>query len=526
MKKIAVLGLILLTCVGLVAQPAGKVLKLSDPNELRTLVQWAASDSNCFQVMDCIGEGLFRPDKTGKLTPALAKSVAISKDKLTYTFKLRDGIVWSDGSPITAKDFAFAWLKQMSADPTNGYQFIMTDYIVGGNDYFGGKAGADKVGVKAIDDKTLEVKLIQPTPYFLDLTAIPLFFPLKESYVASKGLKFGSTKDDLLYSGPFVLTAYDNASGVTMEKNPKYWDAANVKLDGIVIRIIKDRGAALNAYKANELSRVTLGTSDIPSNKGSPEFSTDNEPRTNYLVFNVKDPDLSNLNIRKALSMAVDRKTLVDVILNDGSAAAEGLVATGIAGNGGDGKTFRARNGNLCVFDPAKAKAFWKQGVKELGHEPKLTMLTADDSAEKSMGTFVQSEFRKNLGIEVAIQSLTKKARNDTYEIGRYQLGICAWGADYNDGMTFLDLWTLGTAFRSNYVSNEYNRLILGAKKETNDAKRLQMMLDGEKLLLTKDFAISPLTYRGFAYLTKPGVKNIISHVFSAPVELKYASVD
>ncbi|QEY35228.1 peptide ABC transporter substrate-binding protein [Caproiciproducens galactitolivorans] len=495
-----------------------------DTNEIRTMVQWAASDTNSFTILNNVSEGLYRLNAKHEPEPALAQDCKISDDKLTYTFTLRDGLKWSNGTSLTAKDFVFSWLKQMSADATNGYSFIMTDYIVNGEEYLAGKAKAEDVGVKALDDKTFEVKLKQPTPYFIRLTTLPMFFPLNEEFVKSKGDKYGLDAGSMIYCGPYVLTSYDPASGSVMKKNDSYWDAANVKVPNVKVRIIKEQATALNAYKAGELSRVILSSSDVPAMKSSPEFSSNNEFRTTYLQFNLTDKTLSNKNIRTALGYAIDRKTLADAILSDGSAPATGLIPNYMYGNGKE--TFRELNGDITAFDAAKAKEYWDKGVKELGSVPTLTLLTEDDSVTKTVATYLQSEFKKNLGIDVKIDSKTKKARNQLMDNNNFQMAITAWGADYDDAMTYMDLWTNGTPYRGSYKSDTYNGLIADAKKQTDDEKRLQDMLTAEKLLVVNDAVVSPLFYRGSAYLTKPNVKNLVTHPFGAPIEFKYASLN
>lgn len=505
------------------AVKADGTITVYDSNEIRTLVQWAASDNNSFIILNNVSEGLYRLNANHEPESALAASYKVSEDKLTYTFTLRDNLKWSNGTALTAKDFVYAWLKQMSADATNGYSFIMTDYIVNGAEYNAGKAKAEDVGVKALDDKTFEVKIKQPTPYFIRLTVLPMFFPLNQAYVESKGDQYGLKAENMIYCGPYTLTSYDPAAGSTLKKNDSYWDAANVKVSNVNFKIIKDQATALNAYKAGELSRVTLSSADVASMKSSPEFSSTSEFRTTYLQYNLTDKALANKNIRLALSYAVDRQTLTDAVLMDGSAPATGLIANSMYGDGS--KSFRELNGNISSFDAAKAKAYWDQGVKELGSAPSLTLLIADDSLTKTIATYVQDQFKKNLNIDVTIDSKTTKARNQLMDDNNYQMAITAWGADYDDAMTYLDLWTNGTPYRGNYKNDSYNALISDAKKQTDDAKRLQDLLTAEKTLVADDAVVAPLYYRGSAYLTKSNVHDLVTHPFGPPIEFKYAYI-
>lgn len=499
-----------------------------DSNEIRTLVQWAASDTQSFTILNNAFEGLYRLDANHEPQPALAESYTVSDDGLVYTFTLREGLQWSNGTPLTASDFVFSWLKQMSADATNGYNFIMTDYIVNGLEYGEGTATADQVGVKALDDRTLEVTIKNPTPYFLYLTTLSMYFPLNEAYVTEQGESYGITADNMIYCGPYTITSYDPAVGTSMVKNETYWDAANVSIPKVEVKIIKDQSSALNTYLAGSLDKVNLSSADVPTYQDDPEFHTVTEFRSTYLQFNLDDPAMANLNIRKALGYAIDRSILADTILADGSTAAEGLVSFGVSGDGT--KTFRELNGNLSPFDADLAKEYWDKGVEELGYTPELSMLIADDSATKQIATFVQSQFRDNLGIEVAIDSKTSKARNELMDNNNYQFAITAWGADYDDAMTFLDLWIASadtgksTPYRGNYANPDYTALITSAKADANSETRLQSLLDAEKLLVDTDAVISPLYFKGFAYLQRSDVQDLIVHPLGNPVEFKYAS--
>lgn len=503
------------------AQSGSQVLSVYANAEIKTLVQWAASDSQSAMVNNNAFEGLLRLDEKNEAQPALAESYDVSDDKLTYTFHLRDGLVWSNGTPLTAEDFVFSWLKQMSTEATNGYSFIMTDYIVNGAEYNEGTVKGEEVGIKALDEKTLQVTLKAPTPYFPRLTTLCQFFPLNEAYVTEKGDQYGLSADNMIYCGPYTIISYDPAVGATLKKNEKYWDAAEVKVDNAQVRVMKDGAAALNAYLANELSQVKLDSSNVAAYENDPEFHSASEFRTEYLQFSLTNPVMANENIRRAVSMAIDRDTLAKAILADGSSPSAGLIAEGMYGN--DSKTFRELNGNISPFDKEQAKKYWEDGVKELGETPTLTLLVRDDSVTKAIATYIQSELNKNLGIDIVIDTKTVQARNELMDSGNYMFASTAWGADYDDAMTYLDLWTNGTPYRGSYTNEKYNELINGARTETDDAKRLDMLLEAEKILVKDEVVVAPLFHRGSATLTKSNVKGLINHPFGPEVEFKYA---
>jgi oligopeptide transport system substrate-binding protein len=508
------------------AAAAGGVKKVSlyTEREYRTLNQLTGSDQNLFEVLGNIGEGLYRTDANHQPVPALATGHEVSLDGRVYTFHLRSGLKWSNGDPLTAKDFVYSCLKLVE-NPENSYGFIVTDYVVNAMEYQEGKVRADQVGIKALNDLTLQVTLKAPTAYFILLTTMPMYYPLNENFVESKGDNYANTAGDILYCGPFKITEFDLASGVKMVKNPDYWDAANVKLDAVEFHVIKDQSAALNAYEAGEIDRVNLTAQDIPSFKNSPDVITYSDFRNNYLQFNTINPEM-NLNIRKALSFAVDRELLVSTVIANGAVAAGGVVSQGVSGDGK--KTFRQLNGNVSAFDAAKAKQYWAAGVAELGgRAPQLTMLCMDDSMTRDLATFVQDQYRRNLGIEVTISPSTQRARNDVMQTNvGYHFAISAWGADYDDAMTYLDLWTAGTGYRGNYNNPDYNKMIADAKAEPDPAKRLSIMLRAEKKLVEEDMVVTGIYDRGFTSLTRKNVKGLITHPVGQPLDLKWAYIE
>lgn len=492
--------------------------------EYRTMSQITGSDTNLFEVLGNISEGLYRLDKDHQPIPALATSYEISPDGRVYTFHLRSGLKWSNGDPLTAKDFVYAALK-LGGNPDNGYEDIITDYIDNAMEYQKGEVGPEQVGLKAVNDLTFQVTLKVPTAYFLLLTTMPMYFPLNEKFVESKGDNYAYTAADILYCGPFKITEFDLATGVKMVKNPDYWDAANVKLDAVEFRVIKEQSAALNAYEAGEIDRVSLNAQDIPAFKSRPELSTYSDFRNNFLQFNTINPDM-NLNIRKAFSFAIDRELLVSTVIANGSVAAGGVVSHGLNGDGH--KTFRQLNGNVSAFDAAKAKQYWDAGIAELGGKvPQYTLLCMDDGLTRDLATFLQDQFRRNLGIEITISPSTQRARNDVMQTNpAYNFAINAWGADYDDAMTFLDLWVSGTGFRGNYNNPEYKQMIADAKSEIDTAKRLNIMLAAEKKLVEQDMVVTGIYDRGFTILTRKNVKGLVYHPVGPPLDLKWAYIE
>ncbi len=503
-----------------------KVVNLSLANDIPDLNQVLTTDGISFSVLNNVMEGLYRLDENNEPQPAMAESVVVSDDKLTYTFHLRDGIKWSNGEPVTSTDFKYSWLRAMHPDTAGAYFNILADYIVGGLEFAEGEADATAVAIETPDEKTLVVTLKSPTPFFLGLTAFVTYFPLNEKFINEVGEdKFALTADAILYNGPYVLTEYNQAQGVTLVKNKEYWDFDNVDVDKVTMKVIKEQSTALNLYEAGELDRVYLASSDVDSYKDSEEFGTETEFISWYLQFNFLEKPFDNVNIRKAFQLAYDAETLTKTVLNNGSAPAYGLVAAGVHGDGN--KTFRELSGDHVQMDVAKAKEYLEKGIAEVGELPQLKILTADDTIAKDTAIFLQSEFKKNLGIDVQIDTKPYSGRLDAMRANEFQMGISRWGADYNDAMDILSLW-IGEplrGLRGNYFNEEYKNLIDNALVEPDEQKRLQMLIDAEKLMLVDDGTLGPLYFEGKAYLQKPNVKGVIIHPYGASIELKTIKV-
>ncbi len=498
-------------------------LRLSLDNDIPDLNQVKTTDGISFSILNNVMEGLFRLDENNEPQPAMAESFEKSEDGLTYTFTLKDGIKWSNGEPVTANDFKYSWLRAMHPDTAGSYATILTDYIKGGAAYAAGEADADSVSIEVVDEKTLVVELVQPTPFFVGLTAFVTYFPLNEKFITEKGDDFALTYDAILYNGPYVLTSYNQAQGVEMEKNPEYWDKDNVAIEKVSMKVIKETSTALNLYEAGDLDKVYLASADVDAYQDSPEFQTETEFRTYFIQFNEAKEPFNNDNIRKALQLAYDPQILTDVILNNGSEPAYGLIAADM--NGVDGKSFRELQGDVIKPDFEKAKEYWDKGVEELGGTPTIELLTADDTVSKDTGTFLQSEYKKNLGVDISLVTQPYSGRLETMRAGDYQMAVNRWGADFNDAMTYLDLWEApsNTDFRGNFINSQYDDLVNAAKVEADDKVRIQHLLDAEKLIL-EDGSVGPLYYDGLSFLQKSNVKGIVTHPYGASPDLKWVT--
>jgi oligopeptide transport system substrate-binding protein len=505
----------------------GSTFNLNLGGEIPDLDSATTSDSISIDVLTNLMEGLYRLDPNQEPVPAAAEGVETSNGDLTYTFTLRDGLQWSNGDPVTSHDYKYAWLRALKPETASTYAYILY-FVKGAEEYNLKKGSAEDVAIETPDDKTVRATLTAKSPFFLQLTSFVTYFPQQQEFVEKLGDKYALDQDSLLYNGPFIMTQGEEGGGSTavFKKNDKYWDKENVALKTINGRIVKDNDAALNLYEGGELDRTALIGDKVKQFTEDPEFFRLLLPSTQYGRLNQKAPGLDNLNIRKALMIGFDRKSLTDNILQDGSLPAYGFVPPAI--NPGPGnQTFREANGDLVPKDVSSARQLWEKGVQELGgEEPKLTMLFDDSSTGRDIATYMQDQYKKNLGAELDVQVVTFDAALDKVDAEDYDISYAyGWIGDYDDPMTFMDLYLSDSSNNnSSFKSEEYDRLIREAQTTSDLQKRMQNMLKAERILI-EQAATVPLYFQALAGLQKPNFKDYAYHSFGGS-DWKYVQIE
>lgn len=492
-----------------------------------------ATTNPTFTIINAINEGLYRLDADGKPRPALAKDLPqISPDGLVYTITLRDGLKWADGTPLTANDFV--WAYQRTLDPATKAKYAtMLAWIKGGAAL--NKAKPEEVeakkaalGVKAKDDKTLEITLERPVAFFTDQLSMPIFFPQKADFVKAQGDKYGADADKVIGAGPFKLEKWDHEQQLVMVKNDNYWDAANVKLTKVTVNVVKDPNTALNMFETDQVDLTELKGDQFKMYQGKPELALKKEFVTAYIMFqNNKVPAFANAKIRKALGMAVDRKAFNEVVLGGASIPSTGLVP-GTVLDGNKQEYRKVAGDTQFAYDAEEAKKLLAEGLKELNMTslPKFKLTSDDTETAKKTIEFIQAQWKQNLGVEVDGESLPFALRVKNMQEHNFEALVALWGADYNDPMTFLDMW-LSDNKSFNYVeyrNKAYDDLIKAADKEVDLAKRSKMLVEAEKILMN-DAPISPLYFRTRPYAKKPNIDGLILPAMSKEWELKWVSI-
>ncbi|MCL1631044.1 peptide ABC transporter substrate-binding protein [Sporolactobacillus sp. CPB3-1] len=516
-----------------------QTLNLASSADIPTLDPNLATDTTSTNVIDLTEAGLTRMHNN-KYHWDLAKGAPkVSADKKTVTFTLRDGIKWSDGKAITAQDFVYGWHRQNDPAAKPAYNFLFAASGIKNaakiedptNKEFYGKY--DKLGVKALDSKTLEVTFEQPVPpFFYSILSQPQFYPQREDFVKKQGKKYAQGAENLLYSGPFVLEKWNKGSGWTYKKNKNYWNAKATKLDTVNVQVQTDLQTRVNLYKTDKIDAAGLTGEYVTSLKKSnaSEIHTALDSGTFFLYLNQKtNKNLKNLNLRKAINAAIDRDSFVKVLFNDGSTGSNYVVPKGFS-KGPDGKDFRGDNpvDGFPAGDAKDAKAYWDKAKKELGiSKLELTFMSSDGAQYKQWDSYLANQLEKNLpGVKVTINQQPWANYLKLQQSFKFDIAFSGWFPDYQDPMTYLDMWTTSNPQNTTGWSNKkFDELIKNAQSETgNPSQRWKDMLAAEKTMMA-DYPIVPIYQSGKTWAQKSYVKGLSYPSYGPQVDFSQAYI-
>ena len=506
------------------AADGDKVLNVMVEVEVESLDPQVATDGTSFEVIANYTDGLTQMDADGAAIPAIAESWDVSEDGTVYTFHLRQDANWSNGEPVTADDFIFAW--QRAVDPAlaseYSYMFSQIGQVKNAAAIIAGEMDKSELGVKAIDSKTLEVTLEVPVSYFLSLMYFPTFYPVNQAFF--EGLAdgtFGTSPETVLSNGAFVLTSYEPAAlSFSLTKNPDYYDADKVQLDGLNYQVIKDSQQAYMSYQNGDLDIVKLSGDQVEQVEGDPELTITGAGYLWYLTLNMHDvPALSNQNMRLALSNAVNRVSIVDDVVKDGSVATYTAVPPQFAA-GPDGSDFSADQtmfSDVCADDAAKAAEYYEAAKAELGTDTfEFDLLVEDQTETQNVAAVIKDQVEKALpGVTLNIKVEPKKQRVADIQDGNYEVCLTRWGPDYADPMTYLGMWV--TDCDNNYglwSDAEFDAIIADCTTGayiTDAEARWNAMYDAEKIVMDQA-VIVPMYTKANANMIKTGVEGIEFH--------------
>ncbi|MBE5980874.1 MAG: peptide ABC transporter substrate-binding protein [Paenibacillaceae bacterium] len=460
-------------------------------------------------------ETLLIVDKENKIVPGQAESYDISPDGLTYTFKLRDGLKWSDGSPLTANDFVYAWKRLADPNVAAPYGADMLGPVKGYEEAAAGNL--DALGVSAPDDKTFVVELASPCVYFVKLVTHASMVPVQKAAVEGAGDQWSLKPETYVSNGPLKMTEWVPGSHITFAKNENYWNADKVTLNTLKFVLMEDSNAAYSAYQAGELQMIKyVPTEEIPALKGTDAFHIDPSMSVSYLNFQTQKEPFNNPDVRKALSLAIDRKYVAETVMQGTSAPATNFVPDGVSdAEGGtffndvtakEGKTFF--NIDDHASDVAKAKELLaKAGYPDGQGFPTFEYMTNDAGFNKPVAEYLQSCWKETLNINMDIKIVEWATFTPTRRAGDYQVSRGGWGFDFDDPSNLLNVNLSNSGNNdAKYNNPEFDKL-LNEANSTADVKEHYKKLHEAETLLLEDSPIIPITYKNEFYLQNPKLK-------------------
>lgn len=508
----------------------GQTLNLQINGDVPTMDPAMATDGLSFDMFFQTMEGLYTLDKDDKAIPAVAKGEPkITNDGKKWTVKLRENAKWSNGDPVTANDFVYAWRKVVDPDTASEYAYILFD-IKNAEEVNSGDKKPEELGVKAIDDHTLEFELTKSLPYYKELLSFGTFMPQNKKFVEKQGDKYGTTLKNTLYNGPFKMTEWKTDDKVTLEKNDEYWDKDKVKLDKVNYKVVKEASTAVNLYETNKLDIVELPAEQVNKYKDDKGYTTELDTITYYFKLNEdKVPEFKNEDFRLAFAKAIDKKAYVKNNLNNGSIPADNFVPKDFVKDS-KGNEYQDGVKNENHYNVKEAKEHFEKAKKELGKDEfTIELMTYDKDTAKRDAEYFKEQLEKNLdGVNIKIKQQPFKQKLDVVSKGQYEMSLENWIPDYPDPMTFLELYvTDGSHNNTGWSNKEYDKIIKAADSSLaeNPDKRLKELQRAEGMLLN-EAGIVPLYQVGVAQLQKPNVKNVVNHQFGGVSTLKEAYIE
>ncbi len=465
-----------------------------------------AAEYSVMAIFPNIFEGLTRIDNHGLIQPGVGERTEVSEDGLTYTFHLNKNAKWCDGKPLTSHDFVYAWERVINPATGADYAWVMLPYIKNAQKYYDGKVGFEEVGISAKDDYTLEVTLEEPTPFFTELTAFWTYAPVRKDIVES-GADWHRKAETLICNGAFKVSEIKFGQCLTLVRNENYHNKERVHLDRIKYEFVEDANTALSAFEAGKADGISfLPDSEIPRLKmTSDAFRSLPKVETQFIDINVKEKPFDDVRVRKALNLAINKKEIVDNVLRGGQIPATALVPPGITFGGED---FRNVGGDFGISPTGNIEKA-KKLLAEAGYPdgkgfPTIRIKTNGDKEYE----VIAKMWEDNLGIKSELVTREWKIHIKELKALDFKVARGGWTGDYNHPSTFLDIFTpnSGTNY-TNWLDEEYVRIIRAAHKETDTKKQLDLYHQAEKILIDAS-PIIPLYYNRFSILMNPEVKD------------------
>ncbi len=504
-----------------------KLLTINNSEEPGSLNPGLAQGSHESWVIDHVMEGLYRKAVDGTIENGIAEETIVSEDGLNYTVKLKEGITWSNGDPVTAHDFEYQW--KWTIDPNNRAKYAGILFIFeGAKAANAGEISSDEVQIKAVDDYTLEFTLAYPVPYFKDYMTHYTFLPVN-SVVAKRNPKWYIDAQEYTSNGPFKIDEWKHDQYITLSKNESYYEADTIKLDTVKLLMMEDQITDWQNYVAGQtdmnidLPQDILGKLIAEENE---ELTVEPELGTYYYQFNTQVVPYNNVKVRKALSMAMDREVITEKIAKGGQPQAYGITPPSVPdlGMGGD---YQENLGPLFSYDPEEARTLLEEGLAEEGMttaEFQPTIIYNSSEGHKKIAEAIQNMWKTDLGIDTKIENMEFQTLLERKKSGDFEVARAGWIGDYVDPMTFLEMFETGGAFNEGGWSNaRYDELLDIAKNTSDDVIRFDAYREAEAILMD-EMVVAPIYFYTKGVMTKPYVTGVFKPVNRYP-SFKYADI-
>ncbi|HBF76153.1 MAG TPA: peptide ABC transporter substrate-binding protein [Lactobacillus sp.] len=513
---ILVSGIVLAGC-GKATSQVKNTATIMEQTDISSLDSSQITDVGALETVNNAQEGLYRLKNSPQVVPGIAKAIVKPTNGQTvYTFKLRQNLKWSNGDPLTAADFVYAWQRAVNpaTKAADAYMFLP---IQNAKQIEKGTLPVSNLGVKAVNKTTLKVTLAQPTPYFKYLVAAVPFLPFNQKVVEKYGRAYGTSAAKTVFDGPFTVQNWTTSSvNWTLKKNPNYWDKKAVKLSSVKFEVAKSPETALSLYQSGKLDNIILAGQQAAQEKNNKGYLSYPSGETDYLAYNFRSKAMRNANIRKAISLVVNRQSLTQNVLKNGSKVPYGLAPEEISKNPSNGADF-AKDSSVkesVAYNPTLAKQYWAKGLKQLGVKKlNLKLVCYDVDSFKNSAEYIQANAKKYLkGANIEINAQPKVQAITTMQKKRgYDIGFTNWIASYPDLNEFFQLLNTNNVNNAgNYSNKTYDQLYSNAnvKDVTSTQKRYDDFKQANQVAM-KDQAIAALNQGQIVRLNKPGLKGI-----------------
>lgn len=509
-------------------------LKVGLSTEPISMDPHVGNDSNTATALMLSFEGLLN-FKDGKIEPGMAESYDVSTDGTVYTFHLRD-VKWSDGAPVTASDFAETYKRMLTRKDAMDLAYLIFP-ILNAQPINAGEKDVSELGVKVIDEKTLEITLGAAYPFMVTLFSSSPMYPIRNDLAEQYGNAYGSAADKIVSNGPYILKEWAHNDRMVFEKNPDYWNADAIKIEEVTLLVVTDPNTLKNMYDTGEIYWIDLASDMIPVYQNAPEFRFYASGGVTFIVLSHKGTSeeaakiMKNRNFLMALSSSIDREALVKAMFPTNepfTGVINPVISNELGGKWGD--TYDVKNVYHKInADPEAAKAYMEAACKELGYAsaadmPTFDYFTTSPEIQRTLSEYFQNVWEETLGIKISIRQLEftqywENLYNQPYDIAR-----TGWGPDYDDPFTYLDMWdSRGGWNKTGWVGENFYTLITAANKEPDFKKRNDMFSEAEKILLT-EAPIIPLYMSRGGLVLSPNIEGVSINTFGARFDFRYAT--